>query len=113
MLAVAPVGQSGAVWAQESASQQLLRLRDRERQRRQLFGPDHPQVKETAKEIELLLLLERTDPCPAPGTLELRLQEQKLLQQLGPDHPRVKAVRVQIESCNDSLRCQRTVMGWD
>ena len=46
---------------------------------------------------ELLLLLQRTEPSPAPGTIRLRLQEQKLLQQLGPDHPRVKVVRVQIE----------------
>ncbi|GIW94956.1 MAG: hypothetical protein KatS3mg110_2997 [Pirellulaceae bacterium] len=77
-------------------------LLERQRQLAKNFGPDHAEVKEVRRRIEIVTSILARSPAPPAAAVPLLVEEQILLDQFGPAHPKVQEVRKKIKEILDA-----------
>ncbi len=81
----------------ELRRQLLEPLLERQAQLAKNFGPDHAELKEVRRRIEIVTDLLSRSPPPPLNAVSLMVDEQILLDQFGPAHPKVQEVRRKIK----------------
>jgi hypothetical protein len=88
----------------------LMPLLERQQELSRKFGPDHAELRDVRRRIEILTEILSTRNLPPADVIPLLVEERLLLDQFGPAHPKVQDIRKRIREKFESSQAISTAI---